>query len=102
MSETATTIKKHDPATGDSKKKVLLGKSFSAKKGCRYCICNEPNADVDYKDIELLQSYMTEHGKIIPRRVTGSCAFFQRRLTRAIKRARALAMIGFVSRGAEN
>ena len=52
---------------------------------------------VDYKDTEVLERFMTDLGKILPRRVTGVSAKFQRQLTRAIKRARHLSLLPFVS-----
>ncbi|GIV61375.1 MAG: hypothetical protein KatS3mg044_0241 [Rhodothermaceae bacterium] len=52
---------------------------------------------VDYKDVELLKRYLNEQGKILPRRITGVSAKFQRQLTRAVKRARHLALIPFVA-----
>jgi small subunit ribosomal protein S18 len=52
---------------------------------------------VDYKEIEKLKKYITDRGKIIPRRVTGTCAKHQRQLTGAIKRARFLALLPFTS-----
>lgn len=53
--------------------------------------------EVDYKDIETLKRFITERGKILPRRVTGVSAKFQRKLTSAIKRARYIALLPFVS-----
>ena len=64
-------------------------------KVCHYCV--DKVAHVDYKEIEKLRRYITERGKIIPRRVTGACAKHQRQLTRAIKRARFLALLPFTS-----
>lgn len=52
---------------------------------------------VDYKDTELLKRYLNEQGKILPRRITDVSAKFQRQLTRAVKRARHLALIPFVA-----
>lgn len=52
---------------------------------------------VDYKDVELLKSYLNEQGKILPRRITNVSARFQRQLTRAVKRARHLSLLPFVS-----
>jgi small subunit ribosomal protein S18 len=52
---------------------------------------------VDYKEFDKLRKYVTERGKIIPRRVTGTCAKHQRQLTRAIKRARILALLPFTA-----
>ena len=57
---------------------------------------NEPEY-VDYKDVELLKRFINEQGKILPRRITGVSAKFQRQLTRAVKRARHLALIPFVA-----
>ena len=54
-------------------------------------------AYVDYKDVDLLKRFLNEQGKLLPRRVTGASAKFQRQLTRAIKRARHLALIPFVA-----
>ena len=53
--------------------------------------------DVDYKDIDTLSKFITERGKILPRRITGVSAYFQRRLTQAIKRARHMALLPFVA-----
>ena len=52
---------------------------------------------VDYKDLEMLKRYLNEQGKLLPRRVTGASARFQRKLTRAVKRARHMALIPFVA-----
>ena len=54
--------------------------------------------DVDYKDVETLKNFTTERGKILPRRITGVSALFQRKLTKAIKRARQVAIMPFVSK----
>jgi small subunit ribosomal protein S18 len=66
------------------------------KKQCRPSL--DPDFVVDYKNVDVLKNYLTEHGKIIPRRVSGNSALVQRKLTEAIKRARQLALIGYVSR----
>ncbi len=65
------------------------------KKVCQFCV--EHAEKIDYKDIPRLKKCMTERSKILPRRVTGTCAFHQRELTIAIKRARHLALIPYVS-----
>lgn len=52
---------------------------------------------IDYKDVELLKRFVSERGKILPRRVTGTSAKYQRKLTIAIKRARSMALLPFVS-----
>ncbi|MED3661627.1 30S ribosomal protein S18 [Ureibacillus sp. FSL K6-8385] len=52
---------------------------------------------IDYKDVDLLKKFISERGKILPRRVTGTSAKYQRKLTRAIKRARIMALLPFVA-----
>lgn len=52
---------------------------------------------IDYKDVDLLRKFISERGKILPRRVTGTSAKYQRKLTRAIKRSRQMALLPFVS-----
>ncbi|GAW93711.1 30S ribosomal protein S18 [Calderihabitans maritimus] len=63
------------------------------KRVCSFCVDNIPL--VDYKDVNRLRRYITERGKILPRRISGNCARHQRQLTRAIKRARILALLPF-------
>ncbi|MGF1493902.1 MAG: 30S ribosomal protein S18 [Microcoleaceae cyanobacterium] len=58
----------------------------------------DPKLPIDYKNIELYRRFLTERGKILPRRITGLTSGQQKDLTRAIKRARILAMIPFVNR----
>ncbi len=65
------------------------------KKICRFC--ENKIKFVDYKDERLLRRFTNERGKIIPRRISGNCATHQRKLTRAIKRARILAIMAFES-----
>ena len=62
------------------------------RKVCAFCVDKVEN--IDYKDIARLRRYMSERGKILPRRVTGTCARHQRALTTAIKRARQVALFG--------
>ncbi|HKL85010.1 MAG TPA: 30S ribosomal protein S18 [Treponemataceae bacterium] len=69
------------------------GKVFFRKKVCRFCT---QKTKIDYKDADALRRYTTERGKILPRRITGTCAKHQRRLALEIKRARALAMLPYV------
>lgn len=71
---------------------------FHRKKVCRFC--SDQDFILDYKDIRMMQSFVTEHGKIVPRRISGNCAQHQRKLTTAVKRARNLALVGYVSMGA--
>ncbi|MCL6572166.1 MAG: 30S ribosomal protein S18 [Bacillus sp. (in: Bacteria)] len=54
-------------------------------------------SNIDYKDVDLLKKFISERGKILPRRVTGTCAKYQRKLTVAIKRSRQMALLPFVS-----
>ncbi|HME90088.1 MAG TPA: 30S ribosomal protein S18 [Myxococcaceae bacterium] len=70
------------------------GRGFGRKKVCRFCA--EKNAKVDYKDQATLKYFVTERGKIIPRRISGNCAKHQRQVAVAIKRARGLALIPYV------
>ncbi len=72
-------------------------KGFGRKKVCRFC--SDLEYVMDYKDVRMMQSFVSEHGKIVPRRVSGNCATHQRKLTMAVKRARNLAMVGYVSMG---
>mgnify|MGYP000757099946 FL=1 len=65
------------------------------KKVCAFCVDKVEN--IDYKDIARLRRYMSERGKILPRRVTGTCARHQRELTVAIKRARHLALLPYTA-----
>jgi small subunit ribosomal protein S18 len=66
---------------------------FFRKKVCRFCA--DKIKEVDYKDVKRLRGYLTERGKIVPARVTGTCAKHQRQLSRAVKRARFLALLPY-------
>jgi small subunit ribosomal protein S18 len=63
------------------------------RRVCSFCV--DKVVEVDYKEAQKLRRYMTDRGKILPRRITGNCARHQRQLTRAIKRARNLALLPF-------
>lgn len=65
------------------------------KKVCTFCV--DKIDRVDYKDVPRLRRFVTDRGKIIPRRITGNCARHQRQLTVAIKRARIMALMPFTS-----
>ena len=65
------------------------------KKVCVFC-ADKTNAGIDYKDVNKLKRYVSERGKILPRRITGTCAEHQRDLTIAVKRARHLALMPYV------
>ncbi len=66
----------------------------SKKKSCEFCVGKIEK--IDYKDVDTLKRYITETGKILPARKTGTCAKHQRALARAIKRARHMALLPFV------
>ena len=65
------------------------------KKVCNFCV--EKIEDIDYKEVSRLRRYVSERGKILPRRVTGTCARHQRRLTVALKRARHIALLPYTA-----
>ncbi|RME21409.1 MAG: 30S ribosomal protein S18, partial [Deltaproteobacteria bacterium] len=71
------------------------GKRFGRKKVCRFCA--DKSLKVDFRDPATLKLYMTERGKIIPRRISGTCAKHQRQVTLAIKRARQLALLPYTN-----
>lgn len=70
------------------------GRAFGRKRVCRYCA--DKNAKVDFKDQAALKYFVTERGKIIPRRISGNCAKHQREVAKAIKRSRGLALIPYL------
>ena len=65
------------------------------RKVCRFC--ENKLTYLDYKDDRLIRRFLTERGKIVPRRISGNCANHQRKLTQAIKRSRHMAIMPFVS-----
>ncbi len=67
--------------------------SFSRRKVCKFCV--DKVDYIDYKDTRRLRNFITDRGKIIPRRISGNCAPHQRQLTTAIKRARNIALLPF-------
>ncbi len=72
------------------------GKFFRRKKVCKFC--TEKIDAIPYRDVRLLQGFVAERGKIVPRRLTGVCTKHQRRLTKAIKQARNIALLPFATR----
>ncbi len=66
------------------------------KKVCVFCT-DKTNAEIDYKDVNKLKRYVSERGKILPRRITGNCAKHQRALTVAVKRARHIALMPYTT-----
>lgn len=65
------------------------------KKVCQFCA--DKAQVVDYKDVDVLKKYVTERGKILPKRITGTCAMHQRAVTTAVKRARIVALLPYVA-----
>ncbi len=74
----------------------LQQRRFQRRKFCRFCA--EKTEFIDYKDIKILRNYLTERGKVLPRRMTGTCAKHQRELTESIKRARSIALLTFAEK----
>ncbi|RKY37188.1 MAG: 30S ribosomal protein S18 [Candidatus Omnitrophota bacterium] len=75
----------------DSRKKNV----FIKKRVCAFCV--EKSAKIDYKDVDRLSKFITERGKIVPSRISGTCAKHQRKLATAIKRARYIALLPYVA-----
>ena len=71
------------------------GPNRKRRKVCQFCV--EKCETIDYKDAAKLKRYISERSKILPRRTTGTCATHQRQLTTAIKRARQIALLPFVT-----
>ena len=63
------------------------------RKVCQFCA--EKTKEIDYKDVETLKKFVTERCKILPKRITGTCAMHQREVTKAIKRARIVALLPY-------
>ena len=76
---------------GGGRRKFL----FRRRKFCKFC--EEKVSYIDFKDVRLLQSYIPERGKILPRRTSGTCAAHQRQVMRAIKRARNIALLPYTT-----
>jgi len=70
-----------------------MARNFRRRKYCRFTA--EGVSEIDYKDIPTLKSYVTETGKIVPSRITGTAAKYQRQLASAVKRARFLALLPY-------
>lgn len=65
------------------------------KKVCQFCA--DKTETIDFKEVDKLRKYVTERGKILPKRITGTCAIHQREVTRAIKRARIVALLPYTA-----
>lgn len=70
-----------------------MARFFRRKKYCRFTA--EGVKEIDYKDLNTLKNYVTESGKIVPSRITGTCSKYQRQLATAVKRARYLALLPY-------
>jgi small subunit ribosomal protein S18 len=68
---------------------------YRRKRVCKFCV--EKLEYIDFKDVKMLQQFIPERGKILPRRISGTCALHQRKLQNAIKRARTVALIPFAT-----
>lgn len=80
------------PSTKPAAKKRTF---FRRRKVCKFCV--DKIAYIDYKDVRLIQQYILERAKILPRRISGTCARHQRLVQQAIKRARHLALVPFTT-----
>ena len=83
-----------DKKPGD-KEKGQRRTLFRRRKVCKFCA--DKIDDINYKDVKLIGPFVPERGKILPRRISGTCAMHQRKLQTAIKRARQLALIPYVT-----
>ena len=83
-------MERPDKADLGTKRRVVRRR----KKVCAFC-ADKTNAGIDYKDVNKLKRYVSERGKILPRRITGNCAKHQRALTVAVKRARHVALMPY-------
>jgi small subunit ribosomal protein S18 len=79
--------------TVESRGKLKMSRFFRRRKFCRFTA--EGVKEIDYKDLQTLKNYVTETGKIVPSRITGTKAKYQRQLATAIKRARFLALLPY-------
>ncbi len=83
-----------DKTSKPSAKKSFMFKRVR-KKRCKLCTLKRDV--VDFKDVEFIKNYITERGKIIPRRVTGNCAKHQRTITKAVKKSREAGLVAFAA-----
>lgn len=84
-----------DDRTPDLNSDALGKRRMGRKKVCRFCA--EKEATVDYKDPQGLRYFVTERGKVVPRRISGCCSLHQRKVTLEIRRARNIALLPFTS-----
>lgn len=86
---TTTTTPADEKGDEDASKKRSLGR----RRGCKFC--GDESIKIDYKEPGLLKYFITDRGKLVPRRLTGNCARHQRSIAEAVKRARMIALIPF-------
>ncbi len=77
--------------------KAARKRGFARRKVCRFCA--DKNVAIDYKDPQTLKYFITDRGKVIPRRISGNCARHQRKVATAIKRSRMIALMPFTVTG---
>jgi small subunit ribosomal protein S18 len=70
-------------------------RSFRRQKVCKFCV--DKVELVDFKDVKRLRGFVSDRGKIVPRRISGNCAYHQRQLTAAIRRARSIALLPYAA-----
>ncbi len=76
-------------------KSTTFRRRFTRRKGCRFC--GDKSLEIDYKELRNLRYFISERGKIVPRRISGNCSDHQRKVCEAIKRARNIALLPFVT-----
>jgi len=86
----------HSSASEGAGKRKTARRRFPRRKVCRFCV--EKVVYIDFKNYRMLRDFLTERGKVMPRRITGNCAHHQRLLTMAIKRSRNIALLSFTKR----
>ena len=86
--------KEKDDLEGDGKRG---GKPMGRRRSCKFC--SDANIKIDYKDASLLKYFITDRGKLVPRRLSGNCAKHQRAIAVAVNRARMLALMPFAVTG---
>ena len=82
----------------DKKGKDARKRGFARRKVCRFCA--DKNVGIDYKDPQTLKYFITDRGKLVPRRLTGNCAKHQRAIAVSVNRARMIALMPFAVTGA--
>ncbi len=95
MEEKVVNTQAAAPAANGKRPFNANGKRAPRKKVCNFCV--DKATSIDYKDIAKLRKFVTENGKIVPRRMSGVCAKHQRMLCTAIKRAREMALLPYVA-----